>query len=198
MKNIIKFCFFTASVLWLISCKKYTIAPADTIPMYKEEISVENYDPGNIDDFLEYCFFSLNGYTANPYDVSNGSQSYGKFTVNIKAANIDFGISGSNITTPGGSSIFNAAYVNHGPPSWPVAHYGHFSVATMSKASFDTLSHIEAIKDLTAKCSDNGFNYTTGDLFFFNVDRGYGVGYVKSIDQWGTTTFDLKYTITNP
>ncbi len=188
-----------ASILVLVSCKKYTIEPADSVPMYKYEVIVANYDPGNIDNFLTQCFFSLNGYTADPIDVREGNQSYGQYVVNIKSANIDFGISGGNITTPGGSSsTFYDPSTATGPSNWAVAHNGFFSGATISKASFDTLTHIEAIKGLTDKCSDNAFAYLQGSFFFFNVDRGYGVGYIKSIDQWGNATFDLKYTITNP
>ena len=199
MKTLREFCCFVAFILLLASCKKYSIEPADSVPMYKDEISVTNYDPGNIDNFLEQCFFSLNGYTADPIDVREGNQSYGQFIVNIKSANIDFGISGGNITTPGGSSnIFYDPSTATGPSTWALAHNGFFSAATISKASFDTLTHIEAIKNLTAKCSDNGFSYVAGSLFFFNVDRGYGIGYVKSVDQWGDATFDLKYTIINP
>src|SRR6185312_16835445 len=190
---------FAAFMLLMLSCKKYEIKPVDTIPMYTEETSVENYDPGNYLNFETHCFISLNGYTADPIDVREGNESYGEFTVRIKSDNIDFGISGSNITTPGGSSnTFYDPSTNTGPANWAIAHSGYFSTATLSKASFDTLTHIEAIKHLTAQCSDNGVHYITGALFFFNADRGYGIGYVKSVDQWGGTTFILKYTITNP
>ena len=83
MKILRKFFFLAVPILLLVSCKKYDVKPVDTIPMYKDEISVDNYDPGYLENFLTHCFFSLNGYTADPIDINEGNQSSGEFDVKI-------------------------------------------------------------------------------------------------------------------
>jgi hypothetical protein len=184
---------FAIAVLCMsfLGCKRYDIKPI-SLPMYRQEYQVDAYDRNSISN---NCYITLNGHHLNVEDIGSG-------TIEVDYGKIDLGYANGTLTTPGSkeaNDLFTAEYAsgNSNVNTWPIRNNGLFSITKLSKATFDTLTHIESILPLAQTADQTTVQLAAGQVIVYNLSRSYGLLYVNSASQ-GNADMSMKYLLINP
>lgn len=184
------------SITALISffgCKRYDIKPI-SLPMYRQDYQVSGFDGRDASD---NCFVTLDGHSVAMNDVGPQRDQYDITSVNFNK--IDLGYSYSKLTTPGShdaGDLFSSYYTsgNQDVNNWPIRNTGYFAVTTLSKSSFDTLTHIESVKALAQTADQTTVQPNAGQVIVFNLTRAYGLLYINTATS-NAATFSAKYLL---
>lgn len=178
----------------IMSCKKNDIKPV-SLPMYSQEytIGAYTYKSTGVD-----CFIVLNGGTISSYYVISSGRSY-QYAGSISPEKVDLGLaSGALLTAPGSpdaADVFNSTIGdNTRVGDWDVRNNGLLAITNLSKSSFDTLQHIEAVKPLARAANQSSVVLKAGQVIAFNLTRAYGIMYVNSASS-DSADVSMKYLL---